>query len=131
MQKLLPLLFISLLIPACNSLQQKEQLLGASGFHCVTPSTPAQEAHLKSLQASTKGHLTPVTKNGKTLFVLADAKNNRLFIGNQTQYQSYKQLRLKNQLSEDKAATTDLNADASTEWNAWGGLESPLWSPNF
>ena len=127
MKKFLPVLLI-LLIPGCNSLQKKEQLLGAAGFRSVTPSTPAQIAKLKSLP---QGHLTPIKKNGKTLFVLADAKQNRLFVGNQSQYQAYKQMRLQNQLAEDKLATADLNADASMEWNAWGGLDTPLASPTF
>ena len=127
MKKFLPV-FLILLIPGCNSLQKKEQLLGAAGFRSVTPSTPAQIAKLKSLP---QGHLTPITKNGKTLFVLADAKQNRLFVGNQSQYQAYKQMRLQNQLAEDKLATADLNADASMEWNAWGGLDTPLASPTF
>ena len=127
MKKFLPV-FLILLIPGCNSLQKKEQLLGAAGFRSVTPSTPAQIAKLKSLP---QGHLTPIKKNGKTLFVLADAKQNRLFVGNQSQYQAYKQMRLQNQLAEDKLATADLNADASMEWNAWGGLDTPLASPTF
>ena len=132
MKKFLPTAFLfALLLSGCHSLQKKEQLLSAAGFHSVAPTTAAQAAHLKSLQASTKGHLTPIRKHGQTLFLLADAKQNRLYIGNQSAYQAYKQLRLQRQLSEDKAATKDLNADASAEWNAWGGLDSPLWSPEF
>lgn len=127
----LAVIAMTLLLAGCHSLQKKEQLLGEAGFRAVTPSTPAQEAHLKSLQAQTKGHLTPVTKQGKTLFLFADAEANRLYIGNQSEYQAYKQLRLQHQLSRDEAATTDLNADASAEWNVWGGLDSPLWSPDF
>ena len=127
MKKFLPV-FLILLVSGCNSLQKKEQLLGAAGFRSVTPSTPAQVARLKSLP---QGHLTPITKNGKTLFVLADAKQNRLFVGNQSQYQAYKQIKLNNQLSNEKLATSDLNADASAEWNAWGGLDTPLASPTF
>lgn len=132
MKKLLPLTCLfTLLLGGCHSLQKKEALLTESGFRVISPATPAQAAHLKSLQASTKGHLTPVRKHGQTLFLLADAKQNRLYIGNQSEYQAYKQLRLARQLSEDKAATKDLNADASAEWNAWGGLDSPLWNPEF
>jgi hypothetical protein len=132
MKKSLPTaLLFALLLSACHSLQKKEQLLSDAGFHSVTPTTAAQTAHLKSLQAQTKGHLTPVRKHGQTFFLLADAKGNRLFIGNQSDYQAYKQLRLSRQLSEDKAATTDLNADSTVEWDAWGGLDSPLWNSNY
>ena len=131
MKKFLPTVFLCTLLSGCHSLQKKEQLLSAAGFHSVAPTTAAQTAHLKSLQAQTKGHLTPVRKHGQTFFLLADAKGNRLFIGNQSEYQAYKQLRLSRQLSEDKAATNDLNADATVEWDAWGGLDSPLWNSNY
>jgi hypothetical protein len=122
------LLFVPLLLASCHSLQQKEQLLSAAGFKTVVPSSPAQSAHLKTLR---QGRMTAVVKNGKTLFVLADARHNRLFVGNQQQYQSYQQLRLKNRLSQDKLATASLNADADNEWSNWGGLDTPYWGPEF
>ncbi len=128
MKKLLPILLFSLLLTGCNSLQKKEQLLSAAGFRTVTPSSSAQMAHLKSLP---QGHLTPISKNGKTLFLLADAKNNRLLIGNQTQYQAYEQLSLNQQIARDQRATKDLNADATSEWNDWGGLNALFYSPSF
>lgn len=131
MKKLSSVLLVILLLSGCNSLQKKEQLLTTAGFRSVTPTTPVQLAHLKTLQAQTKGHLTPITMNGKTLFLLADAKQNRLLVGNQSQYQTYKQLRLKHQLAEDTLATKDLNADANAEWNAWGVLDIPLQNSNF
>jgi len=132
MKKFLPnlllSLFLALLNTGCHSLNQKEQLLTAAGFRTVVPTTPAQSAHLAALP---QGHLTPVTKNGQTLFILADAKHNSLFVGNQSEYQAYQQLRLKQQLSQDKLATAAMNADATAEWNAWGGLEGTLWGPGF
>jgi hypothetical protein len=128
MKKILPSLLVTILLSGCHSLQKKETLLTESGFHSVTATTAAQSAHLQSLP---QGHLTPVTKGGQTLFFLADAKQGRLYIGNQSQYQAYQQLRVTKQLSRDQAAATDLDADASAEWNAWGGLSAPLWSPNF
>jgi hypothetical protein len=125
LKKFLPsFLCASLLLTGCNSLQKKEQLLTSVGFRSVTPKTAAQSARLQSLP---QGHLTPISKNGKTLFVLADAKKNLLFVGNQSQYQAYQQLRLNKEISRDKAATANLNADATAEWSAWGGLGAPLW----
>ena len=128
MKKLHSLLLLPLLLAGCHSLLKKEELLSEAGFRTVTPASPAQTAHLESLP---QGRIFPVIKHGETLFLLADAKQKSLFIGNQSQYQAYKQLRLKNQLSEDKLATKSLNADSSAEWNAWGGISSPLWSPDL
>jgi hypothetical protein len=59
--------------------------------------------------------------------MLADAKRNCLYVGNQSQYQAYQQLRLRNQIAQDKLATASLNADADNEWAAWGGIDTPLW----
>jgi hypothetical protein len=128
MTKLLPTLLFVFLITGCNVLQKKEQLLSTAGFRSVTPSSSAQIAHLKSLP---QGHLTPISKNGKTLFLFADAKNNRLLVGNQAQYQLYKQLNLNQQIAQDQRATKELNADATSEWAAWGGLDTPLLFPSF
>jgi hypothetical protein len=122
--RLLPLLLPAVLLCGCNSLRQKEQLMSASGFRTVVPSTAAQAAHLQSLP---QGRLTPVVKKGKTVFMLADAKRNCLYVGNQSQYQAYQQLRLRNQIAQDKLATASLNADADNEWAAWGGIDTPLW----
>ena len=80
-------------------MQKKEQLLTSVGFRTVSPTTAQQTAHLKSLP---QGQIVPVRKHGQTLFLLADAKQNRLLIGNQSEYQAYKQLRLQRQLSEDR-----------------------------
>lgn len=126
--KRLPLLLAVLLLAGCNSLQHKEDLMSAAGFRTVVPSTPAQIAHLKSMA---QGKLTPVVKKGQTFFILPDAAGNRLLIGSQSQYATYQQLRLKNQLAQDKLATASLNADANAEWDAWGGLDAPLWAPCF
>lgn len=126
--KHLPLFLTALLLTGCNSLQHKEALMSAAGFRTVVPSTPAQIAHLRSMK---QGAMTPVLKKGKTFFVFPDVAGNRLLIGNQSQYTAYQQLRLKNQLAEDKLATASLNADANAEWAAWGGLDMPLWGPGF
>jgi hypothetical protein len=129
MKRLLPLAILpALLITACSSVNQKEQLMSAAGFRTLVPSTPAQIAHLKSLP---QGCVTTVSKKGRTLFLFADAQNNRLLAGTQSQYQKYQQLRLQKNLVEDKEATAALNADANSEWAAWGGLDAPLWGPGW
>jgi len=128
MRGILPLLLLPFLIAGCNTLQQKEDLLSAAGFRTVVPSTPAQIARLKSLP---QGRVTTVSKKGKTLFLFADASNNRLLAGTQSQYQKYQQLRLQKNLVEDKEATAALNADANAEWASWGGLDAPLWGPGW
>ena len=73
----------------------------------------------------------PVTKKGKAVFLYADAAHNMLLIGNQKQYQQYQQYNLQYKIQQDQEATAALNADASSEWDAWGGFGGPFWGPCF
>ena len=94
----------------------------------MIPSKPAQIAHLKSLR---QGTITPVVRNGQNLFFLADAGQNRLFIGDQRQYTVYQQLRLKGMDAGETLAAASLNADATDAWDTWGWLDTPYWGPKF
>ena len=122
------LLLPSFLLAGCNSLGKKEGLLAAAGFRTVVPATPDQTAKLK---AAPQGRILTIRRNGKTLFVFADARRNHLLIGTQREYRSYQQLRLEKQLTGEKLAAAALNADANIDWNDWGGLEAPYWGPEF
>lgn len=128
MKRLLPLALLPVfLITACSSVNQKEQLMSAAGFRTVIPNTPAQIAHLKSLP---QDKIIPITKKGKTLFIFADARNNWLLIGNQQQYQLFRQYALQYKIQEDKVEAASMNADAA-EWGGWGGIGGPFWGPCF
>lgn len=123
----LPLFLATILLCSCSSLHQKEQFLSAAGFRTVIASTPAQIAHLKTMP---QGKVIPVTKKGKTFFLLADAANNCLMIGNQTQYSTYRRYAYEYKIQQEKQNTAAFNADAA-EWNGWGGIDGPFWGPGF
>ena len=124
---LVPLLTV-ILLTGCTSTQKKETLMSAAGFRTVIPSTPKQIAQLKTLP---QGKVVPVTKKGKTFFLFADSEHNTLLIGDQKQYTAYQQYALQYKIQQDKLATASLNADASSEWGAWGGIDGPMWGPGF
>jgi hypothetical protein len=124
---LLSLLFATLLLSACKSGQNKEMLLSAAGFRTVVPTTSQQIAQLKTLPQL---KVIPITKNGKTAFLFADAASNTLLIGNQKQYTAYQQYALQYKIQQEKDATASLNADAS-QWGCWGGIDGPFWGPGF
>jgi len=113
----------SLLLGACAS-QTKVTLLSAAGFHTVVPTTAAQIAKVKSLP---QRKVVPVVKNGKTLFLYADAANNVLLVGNQKQYQQFQQYHLQYNIQQAQEETAALNADAA-DWGCWGG---GFWGPGF
>lgn len=123
MNRLLPLLAITLLFSACSThLQQREQFLREAGFRAVTPTSPAQIAHLKSLP---QGHITQVKHQGKTLFLLADAKQNLLLVGNNARFEKYQQILYTRKVDPAKADTKVMRMEES-EWGPWDdGMYGP------
>lgn len=125
---LLPSLLAGLLFVTGCASQSKVTLLTAAGFRTVVPNTPSQIAQLKTMP---QRKVIPVVKKGKTAFLYADAASNVLLIGNQRQYTQFQQYNLQYKIQQDKEATAALNADANAEWDAWGGMDGPLWGPCF
>jgi len=124
----LPLLSIALLLSACTThLQRKEQFLTEAGFRAVTPSTPAQIAHLQSLP---QGHITQVTKKGKTLYLLADSKKNLLLVGSDAQFEKYQHILYKKEVNPEIANEKAIKLEQS-EWGAWDGYYGPMGGPGF
>src|SRR5215472_10562689 len=66
---------------------ETQDILLASGFKVVTPSTPAQQALLNKLP---RGRVTVVNRKGKNWYVFPDAAHNQAYVGNSNQYQSFK-----------------------------------------
>ena len=98
--------------------QSKENSLVAAGFHVIVPKTAAHQQKLKALPHD---RVTMVQKNGKTYYVFPDAAHNQAYVGGPKQYETYRQLRLKQKLANEKLEAAEMNLDASTEWGAWGG----------
>src|SRR5215831_10636509 len=83
------------LIAACQSpavgpsvASQKEQLLVQSGFRAKTVTTPEQQQRVSALPP---GKVSTVGYKGKTYYVYPTATKDRILVGNQTQYNAYKQ----------------------------------------
>jgi len=103
----------------CASVQQeKENLAIAAGFKVITPKGADQQAILAKLPAR---KVTPVTYKGKQYYVLPDAANNQAYVGGPKQYQTYQQLRLARQISNDNLMAAQMNQDAAMNWGMWGG----------
>jgi hypothetical protein len=67
-----------------------------------------------------------VQRDGKEYFVYPDVTQNVLYVGQNSQYQRYQQLREQNQLAQEQLNAAELNADWSA-WGTWGG--EGWWSP--
>jgi hypothetical protein len=96
---------------------QNTDLLTAAGFKLVTADTPQKQEVLKSLSP---GQLSLVKYKGKTFYVQPASTANHAYVGTPAEYQSYQQLRLAKQMSNDNLMAAQMNADAMNNWNAWG-----------
>jgi hypothetical protein len=66
-----------------------------------------------------------VTQKGKTFYIYPDASRNRIYVGNQAQFQAYKNLRARQKGSKDAITNTDYiggNQIKVREFHGWGPL---------
>jgi hypothetical protein len=71
-----------------SAASQKENLLVRSGFKAKTVTTPKQQQRVSALPA---GKVSTVGYQGKLYYVYPTATKDRILVGNQTQYNAYKQ----------------------------------------
>ena len=117
------LALIVLGLTACtNQLVQKEQFLREAGFKAITPTTPAQIAKAQALR---QGHITQVTRKGKTLFVLSDAKRNLLLVGGNQQFERYQQL-LYTKKVDPAIKQRVYDKEFENAWGGWDGMLDPF-----
>jgi hypothetical protein len=98
--------------------QSKENLLIAAGFKVIIPKTAAQQQKLQTLPA---GRVSLVQKDGRICYVFPDAPNNQAYVGGPQQYQTYKQLRLANRLSNENLEAAEIRQENEMNLGAWGG----------
>jgi hypothetical protein len=71
-----------------STASQKENLLVRAGFRSKTVTTPKQQQRVSALPA---GKVSTVSYGGKLFYVYPTATKDRILVGNQTQYNAYKQ----------------------------------------
>ena len=108
--KILSAIALLALTVGCANTQSKENALVAAGFHVIVPKTASQQQKLKALPHD---KVTMVQKNGKTYYVFPDAAHNQAYVGGPNQFETYRQLRLK---QKEKVEAAEMNLDASTDW---------------
>ncbi len=113
-------------VSCANQMETTENLAVAAGFKAITPRNPEQQAILASLPA---GQVHQVNYQGKTYYVLPDRPNNQAYVGGPKQFQTYQQLRLDRQISNENLMASQMNEMSAMEWNTWGGWGG--WGPVF
>lgn len=130
-QALTALALLALAVGCATDLHSKENLAIAAGFKIITPSNPNQQAILANLPP---GKVSPVNHQGKTYYVLPDVKNNQAYVGGPKQLQSYKALRVQQQVANDNLMAAEMNEDASMNmgmWGGWGGGMGGAWGTGW
>jgi hypothetical protein len=125
LQYLSILVFAALAFGCAADLQNKQNLAAAAGFKSITPNGADQQAILAKLPAD---KVTRITYKAKMYYVLPDAKNNQAYVGGQTEYQAYRQLREQQQISNDNLMAASMYEDPAMNWGGWGGwgMAAPL-----
>jgi hypothetical protein len=96
----------------------REQMLAASGFHVKIADTPEKLAHLKEL---TQRRVVPHEKDGKTVFVYADAESCKcVYVGDEEAYQEFSQRLEQKKMQDVDRMIAEENRDASMNWALWG-----------
>ena len=121
---LVALLLLTLVLPACvTHLQKKENYLKEAGFRTVKPTTPEQIAHFQSLR---KNHITHETRNGNTLFMLADENKNVLLVGGESEFQRYQEILYAREVEPGKK-NAKFTKGIENVWNqGWGSVLGSL-----
>jgi hypothetical protein len=71
-----------------NVSAQKESLLAQSGFKVITVTTPQQQQAVAGL---TQGRVSAVKYNGKLFYVYPTGTKDKIYVGKQKQFNTYKQ----------------------------------------
>ena len=98
----------------------------SAGFQARTPSTEKQKAAYAALPAY---QLHRGTKEGKTIYAYKDEKAGVAYIGNEAQYQQFKQAAAKAKLKEEKQVAHNMDNDLVYRWyGSWKdfGAASPV-----
>jgi hypothetical protein len=108
-----------------TSMQNRENMLVASGFKVITPKTAAQKQKLQNLP---DGKVTMIQKGKKRYYIFPDPAHNQAYVGGPKEYQAYQQLRAENKLTKEDLQTAEMYQDATMEWSLWEGGEG-IWGP--
>jgi hypothetical protein len=101
-----------------QQVRSKADLLLASGFRQVFPSTPQLQARL---QAMPQHQIFMASKGTKVFYVYADAAGcGCLYAGNQEQYQAFQRLAAQSRIAAEEIAAARIDESMNMGWDEWG-----------
>ncbi len=104
--------------------QDRENMLAAAQFTRKQADTPAKLAKLKAMPQNV---FLYQKRKGARYYVYADAAGcGCLFIGNETAFQHYQQIRMEQHIADEQLAAAEMQQDVAMDWGMWGP-----WGPGF
>lgn len=108
---------LAVIVAGCAQLGQKENMLAAAGFDVRPANTPQRIASLKRLPAH---ELIQTERDGKPVWIYADPTQcDCLYVGDQSAYQKYSNLKVKANIAETRLEAAQLNT-MGWGWGTWG-----------
>src|SRR4051794_14500380 len=105
---LLPVVALGLAgLAGCTSMGSSgtKSLLSSAGFHTHAPATPKQKELYSEMPAY---KVERVTFNGKTFYAYKDEKDGIAYLGDESNYQQYERLALKQQIAQQQYQAVEM-----------------------
>jgi len=113
---------LALGLSACASIgaQDTEDMLAAAQFSMKKADTPQKLANLKAMP---QYRITTQVRNGKNVYVYADAAGCQcLYVGDDAAFQNYQQMRIAKNIADEQVMAAEMNQEAMMDWGAWGPM---------
>ncbi len=107
-------------LSGCASADANNQmnLMSASGFRPLTPSTPKQNEIYNQLPDYKME--TGIIK-GQVLYGYKNPAQGVIYVGGEKEFQQYKQLGIQQSIAQDNLAAAQMNQSTMMGFGAWGG----------
>src|SRR5271154_3153535 len=90
-----------------------ESLLAAAGFVARTPQTPKQQQLYTDAPAY---KVERITVKGKIFYAYKDEAKGIAYVGNEAQYQKYKELAIQQNIAQENYQAAEMNQQAAWGW---------------
>ena len=108
---------LSACVSPAQRVQNKEDMLAASGFTLAPANTPQRQASLASLPPH---KFVRQERGDKVIYIYADPTIcGCLYVGNQAAYGRYRDNVFQKHLADEKQMTAEMNQNI--DWGPWGG----------
>src|SRR5271165_5691941 len=112
------LMTLGLVLSACQSVENKEDLLAAAGFNLQPANTPARLAALESLPPH---KFVVQTKNNNVVYVYGDPTICKcVYFGNQQAYANYRAMVFQQRIANEQQMTAYMQQQAAFDFSPWG-----------